>query len=245
MKVKRALLLFSVFTLSFLISLYLTFPFEKIAEKVLVEKGFHPQKVSFYHFPPRLTIEELPFSSVTLKSVSIEPKGLKRFLVKAELCGGNLEIRTNTSLERVEFTAHGLEFSRCPLKSDFKLLGKLDGKGYLVFRKRQLTDGKGEFTLSGVRLKNVRFGIFSFKELDLGEGRVNYSVIGKNYLKVSGELNGKDAQVEIKGNVSYNPKNYMNSYVNLNVSVNMKTGKLKGQKFRFTVRGSFNSLRFY
>ena len=245
MKVKRALLLLSVFTLSFLISLYLTFPFERVAERVLIEKGFYPQKVSFHHFPPRLTIGELPFGGVTLKSVSIEPKGLKRFLVKAELCGGNLQVRTDTSLERVEFTVHGLELSRCPLKSDFKLSGKLDGKGYLVFRKRQITDGKGEFTLSGVSLKNVSFGIFSFKELDLGEGRINYTVIGKNYLKVSGELNGKDARVEIKGNVSYNPRNYMNSYVNLSVSVSMKTGKLKGQKFRFTVRGSFNSLRFY
>ena len=246
MKVKRALFLFLVFFVSFIFSLYFTFPFERFAEKVLYEKGFRPVNLSFRHFPPELFIEELPFKGVTLKNVSISPLSFSKFRLNSELCGGRLSAVFNYPIEELTFKLKGVKLSNCPLiLNQAKLDGNLGGEGSLTFKGRYLTGGKGEFKLYRVKLKDVNFGLFSFKELNLGDGKVEYRVDTKDYVKVSGKLKGEDAELTVNGGVNYNPQNYLNSYVNLVFSVSMKSGKFAGRKFNFTVRGNVNSLRFY
>ncbi len=246
MKVKRALLLVLIFLVSFLFSLYLTFPFDRIAKEILFEKGLHPAKVSFHHFPPKLIIGELPYGNVTLKNVSISPVSFSKFKVSSELCGGHLNAVFSYPVKNLTFKLEDLKLSLCPLNLEqADLNGTVEGAGNLTFNEKHLTGGKGEFELSNVNLKDVNFGLFSFKELNLGDGKIKYSVNPKDYVKIRGELKGKDAELAVKGSISYNPQNHMNSYVNLVFSVSMKSGKFAGQKFNFTVRGNINSLRFY
>lgn len=246
MKVKRAPFLFLVFFVSFIFSLYFTFPFERIAEKILYEKGFYPVNLSFRHIPPKLFIGELPFKGVTLKNVSISPLSFSRFRLSSELCGGRLSAVFTYPVKELNFKLEGVKLSSCPLTfNQVNLEGNLGGDGSLTFKGKHLTGDKGEFNLYKVKLKDVNLGLFSFKELDLGDGKVEYRVDTKDYVKISGKLKGKDAEVTVNGSLSYNPQNYLNSYINLVFSVSMKRGKFSGQKFNFTVRGNVNSLRFY
>ncbi len=245
MKVKRLLLYMVVFLTAFTFSLYLTFPFERVIKKVLFEKGLYPSDVSFYRFPPRLVIGKLPFYSVTLKNLVVRPLSFHRFKLESEFCGGRLTATLSWPLSRVSYEIEELKLSECPFRfQQFSLEGIVNGKGYFNFEGKHLTGGKGGFDLSKVKLKNLNFGIFSFKELSLGDGRIIYSVISKDYLSIAGSLKGRDAEVSVKGNVSYNPRNPVNSYLNLRFAIEMKTGKLAGQRFNFSVKGNLKSLRF-
>jgi len=244
-KAKRALILFAVFLVSFSLSLYLTFPFERIVKKALVDRGLNPVGLHFNHFPPEVEIAELPFKGLVLKSVRVKPAGLKSFNAQATLCGGKISAEFNYPLKELKFEVNRLKIEKCPLKLQVKLAGNVDGKGSLDFKGKNIVAGKGKFLLSDVHLKDIEFGIFSFKELNLGNGELSYTVSSKNYLSIKGKLNGKDAEVSVKGGLSYNPKNVSSSYLNLKVNVKVKSGKLSGQKFNFTVRGNVNSLRFY
>ena len=246
MKVKRVLLYTLIFLTAFTVSLYFTFPFERVIKRVLFEKGLYPSEVSFRHFPPELFVGELPLKGITLRKLTVKPVSLHRFKIESELCGGRLWATSGWPPGRISFSLKEVRLSECPFRfQQIEAEGRADGKGYLDFSGKHLTGGKGEFTLSGVKVKNLNFGLFSFKELRMGEGRITYSVTSKDYVKINGNLKGKDAEVAVKGSVSYNPQNPENSYVNFQFAVEMKSGKLTGQRFNFTVRGNFNSLRFY
>ena len=246
MKVKRVLLLTLVFLASFLFSLYLTFPFDRIAKKILFEKGLRPVNVSFHHFPPELLVGELPLNGIILKKLAVKPLSFNRFMLECELCGGRLDAVFSYPVRELSFKLMEVKLSSCPLDlKQAELNGTVGGAGNLTFKEKHLTGGKGEFELSGVDLKNINFGPFSFKKLNLGDGKIKYTVGPKDYVKLRGELKGKDADLTVKGSVSYNPRKLMNSYVNLVFSLSMKSGKFAGQKFNFTVRGNVNSLRFY
>ena len=245
MKVKRLLLYTVVFLSAFTLSLYLTFPVERVVKRVFFEKGLYPLKVSFYHFPPRLVVEELPFHGITLKNLVVKPLSFHRFKLESELCGGRLTATLSWPLSTVSYEVKELKLSECPFRfQEVNLEGIVNGRGYFNFEGKHLAGGKGEFELSKVKLKNLSFGIFSFKELALGSGVINYSVTSKDYLRVAGSLKGKDAEVSVKGSISYNPQNPVNSYLSLHFTVKMRTGKLAGRRFNFSVKGNFNSLRF-
>lgn len=246
MKVRKTLVLILTFLFSFFLFLYLTFPFDRIAKRVLYDKGFQPEKVSFRRFPPELFIGELPVGSITLKNVVLFPLSFSRFRLNSELCGGRLSAVFSYPVKELTFNLEGIKLSDCPFNfSQAELAGVLGGEGNLTFKKRHLTAGKGRFRLSDLDLKNVNLGLFSLNALNLGNGSVEYTVSAKDYVRLNGSFSGRDAEVTVSGSVSYNPQNYLNSYVNLLFSVKMKGGKFAGKRFSFTVRGNVNSLRFY
>ena len=245
MKVKRTIALIVVFILSLLFSLYLTFPFDRIATKILVDRGLSPVGVEFRHFPPELLIGKLPIRGLTLENVAVKPIGVRRFAVEGNICGGKFRLELTNPIGHLTFKLNRLKLENCPLKIPVKIMGSVDATGNLVLKGKHVVGGKGKAVLSDVLLKDVNFGLFSFKKLDLGEGNIRYAVESRNYISIKGNLKGKDADITASGGFSYNPSNFLNSYLNLRVSVKLKKSKFAGKEFNFTIRGNVNSLRLY
>jgi hypothetical protein len=235
-----------LFVLFFLLSLYLTFPFERIALGVLQEEGIYPKELTFHHFPPEFTAKEVSLNGIKIENIVFKPSlSFKNFKVFGNLCSGKFEVGFNRKLTNANFHLEGVKLDRCPLNSDVKVKGNLNGSGNLLFEKGLLRGGRGTFNLSGLNLENLNLGLISYKFLNLGSGDINYRVSGKNYLKVFGELSGKDADVSVNGGISVNLRNLNKSYLSFRVSVKLKTGNLKGRRFNFRVQGNPNSLRFF
>ncbi len=245
MKVKRTIALTAVFILSLLFSLYLTFPFDRIATKIMVDRGLTPVGVEFRHFPPELLIGELPVGSLTLKNVAVKPVGVKKFSVEGNVCGGKFRLELTNPIGHLTFKLNSLKLENCPLKIPVGVKGSIDATGNLVLKEKHVVGGKGKAVLLDVLLEDVNFGLFSFKKLDLGEGNIGYAVKSRDYISIKGNLKGKDAEVTVSGGFNYNPSNLLNSYLNLRVTVKLKKGKLAGKEFNFTIRGNVNSLRLY
>ena len=239
----RKLKLIATGVVSFLFFLYLTFPFERIALRTFHRYGLNPANLSFNRLPPCLKVGKLPFGAVTLKNLSAYPT-LSGFKLNGELCSGKFSVETDRHLKSVKFKIESLKIQNCPIRTA-KLKGTVEGNGSLSFKGKNLKGGTGTFFLKGISLSKVNFGLFSFNLLELGSGNFKYKVAGRNYVKVSGELAGSDASVKVKGSVSVNPNRLERSYVNLRVSVKIKSGSLKGKRFNFSLRGNVNSLRIY
>ena len=242
----RRLFQILLFIFLFLTSLYLTFPFERFALNLLSERGVSVSELSFHHFTPSFTAEELVIGKLDLKDVQLKPSiFLNRFELLAKVCSGSLKVSFDRKLENIRFHIKGVKLESCPVNAQLKVKGTLGGDGTLSLKGGNLVKGRGVFNLENVVLSDLNFGIFSYKFLDLGRGEVNYRVSGKNFLRLDGELSGRDADVKLKGDLSVNLKSPDRSYLNLKVFVKVKTGNFRGKSFNFTVRGNLNSLRFF
>ncbi len=235
-------LLFVLLTLFFT---YITFPFERlISGEFCGELSY--ENLSFTRFPPKLTLYGLsvPNSGLKVKYVELKPsllsllRGKNEFSFEGALCEGTFKGEASYPVREVVFNISGLKLSKC-LNS---VRGSLSGKGELLFKGRDLTGGKGEFTVSKLNLLNLNFGLFKFASLNLGDLKADYSVKGKNLIKVKGESSGNDASLKVKGEVFYRPKTPLDSYVNFSVKVKVKREPFNGREFTFSIRGNIRNL---
>jgi len=242
--VKRAVY-FAFFFVSFLVFLYLTFPFERFVESALCKRGIPYEKVEVERLPLAVKVEGVKYRSAYFKEIVVYPELLtlpreeKEFRAVADFCSGNVIADFDYPLKNLSFEVKKVSLY-CLLKNKFShVAGTLFGEGRLYFKSGGfiLSNGKGRFIVRDISLKGVKFGVFELPEVKLGEVELNYSVKGKNYV----ELNLKgEGTVKLKGSGFFrvNMRNFDNSYLSLRLTV-----VLGDRPFNFRISGYLSNLR--
>ncbi|WP_457677872.1 hypothetical protein [Thermovibrio sp.] len=242
----RRLLYGLLFLGALLLFLYLNFPFERFIDATLCKKGVEAREVLFKRFPPEVILKEVKVKELPFKldCVEVKPVSPKEFFYAAELCGGKVKGFFTYPLNYLNFNAEGIRIERCT-KSNIKVYGELSFKGNLSFKGKDLEGGEGELSLKSLKVGKIKFGLFSFNLLNLGNFKGRYEVKRRNSIDINGEGKGRDADYKVKGKINYNPKVPQDSYLNLKVQVKVKREPFKGKEFDFTVRGSLENLRVW
>ncbi len=241
---KRKLLFFLVFILSFLLFLYLMFPFEKLIEGRLSQSGVSFRSVEVSRFPLKVRVEKLSYRGFLMDELVVSPSllslfsGRKRFDADARLCGGKVMAGFDYPLHSVEFLIRSVDLSSCLSN----LGGIVSGRGSFSFLKANVKGGKAHFDLKSLKVKKFSFGLLDLKDADVGSGDLAISVKGRNLLGITLKTSGKDVKLSSEGVIRLNPKDIYRSYVNLKVSARVFLKPFNGKRFNFNVRGKVKEL---
>jgi len=241
------LLLFLFLTLFFL---YLTFPFERFVRAELCDRGISYASLKLRRFPLQIELEEVkaPYLPFKVERLTVKPSLLILFKegtpvkFKAYLCGGKIEGWFTYPLRELSYRLCSVVIGRCV--EGGAVDGALSSSGALTFSGRDLIRGVGEFSINDFTLKNLSFGLFSTEKLTFEEVKGTYEVRKKNLVEVEAEGHGKEGSFELKGSLSYNPKEPLSSYASFKIKVKLKKEPFNGKEFNFTVRGNLRELRF-
>jgi len=248
----RKLLYGALFLFLTLLFLYLTFPVERFVERELCSRGISyspPVKVRRLPLPEvrlyGLKVPGLPFElpyAVLKPSPLILFKGDAPIEFEVAACGGRAEGWFTYPLKELSYHLCAVGLGMCA--GSPAISGDLSSSGTLSFRGRDLVKGVGEFSVDGLTLKNLSFGLFSPGEVTFKKVKGTYEVKDRNRIEVEAEGHGEEGEFRVKGEVSYNPERPLSSYCSFKIGVRLEKEPFNGKEFNFTVRGNLKELRF-
>ncbi len=241
-----------VFLVGLLVSIYINFPLERFVESRLGDLGVRYESLEVNRFPIVLKLKEVNVEKLPVKieELTVHPSVLslisreKHFAVDAKLCSGVIQADVDYPLRSVKFSIEGLKVEDCKNSSILDISGYLSGRGDFQINPASLSviAGSGEFGIRELRVGNLKFGVLSFPGIGLGDLNGSYKVERDNLISILAKSSGKDAQLMLSGTVELNLKNLSGSYVNLKVGIKFLSGRLKGKKFSFKLRGFAKNL---
>ena len=247
----RKILYGLLFFIALLVSLYLTFPFERFVENTLCKKGIEYESVEFRRFPPVIIVKKFRYPSVplTFDKLEVHPsvltlfKPYKKFHLVGYTCGGKVTANFTYPLKSLNFKLEGINVSCLLKEKTLRVKGKVYGKGTLFFgaNGKDLTGGRGSFKTSDLKISGLKFGIFSLPDVKVGTARLNYIVKGKNYVELKGEAKGK-VDAKASGFMRVNLTDFNRTYLSLTVRVVLKEGPFRNKPFRFRIAGYLSNL---
>ncbi len=248
----RKLWLIPVFVFGLLVSVYLSFPFDRLLERYLCSFDVSYSSLKVKKLPLEVELSGLRFKSfpVVINRLSVKPDFLslisseKSFNVDIKACSGKAKATFTYPLKKLAFSIKGVRLKDCVGNVPVSVGGNLAARGEFLFNPIDLAilKGSGKFSVANLQLGKLDFGLLSIERVDLGTLNGSYKVKRKNYIRISALGKGRDAELNVNGAIEINPKNFANSYVNLKLEIKLLSGKLKGKRFSFRLKGFVRNL---